>query len=176
MREGIDAAVIQRTYTAVLSAGPLPTGEALDKTTAVLVEHIGLLVAEVSSLAVVMRRAYRRSACHVVVRARHILEEPAGPSQAARQRHAFDLALIARSLLILAEQPGPMGSAVDAEEVERVVQRRICGACLQPVEIGEGAEPVVFAAEASGGIRGYLHTDSCVVVAEERRSRLRAVP
>jgi hypothetical protein len=176
-RQQIDAAAIRQSYgTAVQGTVRLPTGQALDEAARLLAGHVQLLTAEVTLLGPRMRREYRRTAVHLVVRAHHTLEERAGSSPVARQCRVFDLAILARSLLALWEQPGPLGPAVDEGEIEQALRRRICGACSQPISPGEGAESAVFATEASGGLHGYLHTDSCAAVAEERRARLHAVP
>ncbi|MFF6801171.1 DUF6415 family natural product biosynthesis protein [Streptomyces sp. NPDC012616] len=175
-RTEIDAATIRQSYGAVLGTAGLPKGEVLNTAAGVLGGHVRLLVSELTGLAPRMRGEYRRTAVYVIVRAQHVLAERAGSSLVEQQRDVFDLALLARSLLALWERPGPLGAAVDEGEIERAVERRICGACSQPISRGEGAEAAVFASEASGGLHGYLHTDSCAVVAEELRARLRAVP
>ncbi|MFE4579384.1 DUF6415 family natural product biosynthesis protein [Streptomyces chartreusis] len=141
-----------------------------------LVGHVNLLVPELTGAAARMRGEYRLCAVHVIVRAHHLVEEGSGDSPAARACHIQDLAVIARALLALYENPGPLGPPTHRDVIEEAVRRKLCGSCSQPIADGEGYERALFASDATGGLRGCRHTDDCDDVAAERRRQLRAVP
>ncbi|MFF7166904.1 DUF6415 family natural product biosynthesis protein [Streptomyces sp. NPDC008086] len=177
-RAPVDAAMIRQAYTAGLEVWaccpqePEQREQLRDR----LIGHVQLLVPELTRSAARMRGEYRRCAVHVIVRAHHLIEEGAGDSPAAQACHIQDLSVIARALLALYKNPGPLGPPTRRDEIEEAVLRKVCGACSQPIADGEGYERALFASDASGGMRGYLHTDSCDDLADERRRQLRAVP
>ncbi|WP_033309248.1 DUF6415 family natural product biosynthesis protein [Streptomyces iakyrus] len=174
-RAPIDAATIRQTYTDGLDVwGHCPPelkkpAQLRDR----LIGHVQLLVPEVTDVAARMRGETRRVAVHVIVRAHHLIEEGAGNSPAAQACSVQDLAVIARALLVLHENPGPLGPPTRRSEIEEAVRRKVCGACWQPIADGEGYERAVFASDSGAGIRGYLHTDSCSALADVRRGQLR---
>lgn len=170
----VDAQTIRAAYIGVLWAPLHPKGRQLDETCERLAGHVGLLIPEVMAVAARMRTGMRHQAVHCLVRAHQALAVDPGAGQ--REGYVYDVATCARALLTLVEHPGPLGEPVGEDEIEQAVRRKICGDCCEPIEDGEGFEEAVFASEASGGIRGYRHTDSCTVLAEERREQLRAVP
>ncbi|MEV0634411.1 DUF6415 family natural product biosynthesis protein [Streptomyces sp. NPDC050619] len=169
----VDAQTIRATYNGVLLAPSVPKGRQLDVTCERLVGHVGLLIPEVMAVAARMRTSMRHMAVHCLVRAHQTLAVDPGAGQ--REGYVYDMATCARALLTLVEHPGPLGEPVSEDEIEQAVRRKICGGCCEPIEDDEGFEEAVFAAAASGGIRVYRHTDSCAVLAEERRTLLRAV-
>ncbi|WP_432198887.1 DUF6415 family natural product biosynthesis protein [Streptomyces sp. bgisy027] len=174
----IDAKTIRKAYTDVLWEPFLPTAAELDKTCEQLAGHVGLLIPEVMGLAARMRSersGMRAIAIHCLVRAHQTLATDPAAGSPVRAHHLYDLATTVRALLTLWEHPGPLGEPTGKDEIEAAVRRRICGGCCEPIEDGEGFEEAVFLAESSGGIRGYRHTDSCAVLAAQRRRQLRAV-
>ncbi|MEU0058486.1 DUF6415 family natural product biosynthesis protein [Streptomyces sp. NPDC006334] len=166
----VDEHSIREACNDVLWAKSLPTGRQLDATCEQLAGHVGLLIPEVMGLAARMRTSMRLMAVHCLVRAHQALA--VDPGAGRREAYVYDVATCARALLTLLERPGPLGEPVGEDEIEAAVRRRICGGCCGPIEPGEGFEEVVFASEASGGLHGYRHTDSCTVVAAERRALL----
>jgi hypothetical protein len=166
----IDSKTIREAYDGVLWVPRLPAGKQLDVTCEALAGHLGVLIPEAMGIAARMRSGMRQMAVHCLVRAHQALALDPGPGpRGVREVWAYDLAIAARALLTLVENPGPLGKPTGEDEIERAVRRKICGGCCQTIEYGEGFEETAFAAEASGGIRGYRHTDSCTVVAAERR-------
>ncbi|WP_409469706.1 DUF6415 family natural product biosynthesis protein [Streptomyces sp. HC307] len=172
----IDATTIRQTCEGVLWAPFRPEGAELDAFRGRLTGHVQLLIPEVTDIAARMRGITRSTAVHVIVRTHQLLDEGVDAYPAAQACYVYDLATTARALLTLHENPGPLGPPTRRDEIEDAVRRRLCGACSQPIADGEGFERALFASEASGGVRGYLHTDSCADLAEERRKQLRAVP
>lgn len=176
-RAPVDAQTIRETYTVGLEVWGTCPPELVKMKTLLgrLRGHVQLLVPEVTAVAARMRGEMRRTAIYVIVRAHHLLDEGAGKSPAPQACHAQDLAVISRALLALFENPGPLGPPTGQDEIEEAVGRRVCGACSQPIVDGESFERALYASDSSGGIRGYLHTDSCAALAQERRAQLRAI-
>lgn len=108
----VDADTIRKTYDSVLWAPYLPTGEALDTMIGQLQGHVQLLVPEVQAFAARMEGETRDTAVHVLVRTSQVLAEGAGGSPAD---DAYALAVLARALLTLHQQPGPLGEPADGE-------------------------------------------------------------
>ncbi|MFE9132428.1 DUF6415 family natural product biosynthesis protein [Streptomyces sp. NPDC007148] len=159
----VDTATIRETYSAGLNVWTtcLPDPEELELLRCTLAGHVGLLVPEVTDVAARMRGEIRRTAVHVIVRAHQVLEDGAGADPVARACHVQDLAVTSRALLNLYCNPGPLGSPTGHEEIEESVRRKVCGACSKPIADGDRYERAVFAADSSGGIRGYRHTGAC---------------
>lgn len=174
----VDAATIRQAYTDGLDVWGYcpPEPEKLTQLSETLIGHVQLLVPTLTEVAARMRGETRRTAVHVIVRAHHLTEEGTGDSLTAQACHVQDLAVIARALLVLYENPGPLGEPTRQAEIEEAVQRKVCGACWRPIADGEEYKRAVFASDAGPGIRGYLHTDSCAALAEVRRVLLQAVP
>ncbi|MGI5380742.1 DUF6415 family natural product biosynthesis protein [Streptomyces sp. CA-251387] len=162
-RAPIDTATIRQAYTAGLDVWgycpPEPEVWALLRDQ--LTGHVQLLLPEIKGVAARMRGETRLTAVHVIRRAHHGMEGMTGTSPLAQSWHIQDLVVIARALLILYENPGPLGAPSDGGEIEEAVQRKVCGACWQKITNGEGYERAVFASGSGPGIRGYRHTDSC---------------
>ncbi|MEU0073515.1 DUF6415 family natural product biosynthesis protein [Streptomyces sp. NPDC006332] len=173
----VDAQTIRETYTVGLEVWGTCPPELVKMKILLgrLRGHVQLLVPEVTAIAARMRGEIRRTAIYVIVRAHHLLEESAGKSPATQACHAQDLAVISRALLTLFENPGPLGPPTGQDEIEEAVGRRVCGACSQPIVDGESFERALYTSDSSGGIHGYLHTDTCAALAEERRAQLRAI-
>jgi uncharacterized protein DUF6415 len=169
----LDAQTIRAAYTGVLGTPDLPTGQQLDETCEQITGHVGLLVPEVMAITARMRSSMRVVAVHCLVRAHQTLA--VDPGAGKRESYVYEVATCARALLTFLEHPGPLGEPTGADEIEQVVRRKICGGCSGSIEDGEGFEEAVFASEASGGTRGYRHTDSCPAVADERRGLLAIV-
>ncbi len=129
----VDAETIRRTYTTGLDGWGTypPEPEATAGLRDRLTGHVQLLVPEVTDAAARMRGERWRVAVHVLVRAHHLLEEGAGESPAAQACYVRDLAVVARALLALHENPGPLGPPTREGEIEEAVRRRIRGACSQ---------------------------------------------
>jgi hypothetical protein len=154
----VDADTIRQTYDSVLWAPRLPTGEELDNLTTQLQGHVQLLVAEVQELAARMRGETRRTAVHVLVRTYQYLAEGAGGSPAC---DVYELAVMARALLTLHQNPGPLGEPTGADEIAEEIRRRLCGTCGKPIADDEPDERRTFDSDSSGGIHGYVHTEPC---------------
>ncbi|MET9812323.1 DUF6415 family natural product biosynthesis protein [Streptomyces sp. NPDC006355] len=176
-RAPVDAQTIRETCTVGLEVWVICPPELVKMKTLLgrLRGHVQLLVPEVTAVVARMRGEMRRTAVYVIVRAHHLLEEGVGTSPAAQACHAQDLAVISRALLTLFENPGPLGPPTGQDEIGEAVGRRVCGACSQPIVDGESFERALYASDSSGGLHGYLHTDSCAALAEERRTQLRAI-
>lgn len=178
-RAPIDTATIRQAYTAGLDVWGYcpPEPEKLARLRDQLIGHVQLLFPEVKGLATRMRGMTRTTAVHVIRHAHYRMKEPVTTNSVlAETWYIQDLAVVARSLLILYENPGPLGAPTDEDEIEEALQLRVCGVCLEPIAAGEGYERAVFASDAGAGIRGYRHIDSCAALAEARRQQLRAVP
>lgn len=179
-RAPLDTTMIRKTYTDVLWAPGLPVAEELDWTCEVLAGHVGLLIPEVMGVAARMRTArrfgMREVAIHCLVRAHQTLAADPGAGSHVRAHHIYDIATVSRALLTLLERPGPLAAEPTGEaEIETAIRRKICGGCCAPIQDGEGFEEAVFVADSSAGIRGFRHTDSCAVLAEQRHAQLRAI-
>ena len=177
-RAPIDTETIRQAYMAGLDVWGYcpPEPEALALLRDQLTGHVQLLLPEITRVTARMRGEARTTAIHVIRRAHHRMEEPVSTVPLAQAWHVQDLAVIARALLILHENPGPLGPPIDEGEIEEAVQRKVCGACWQTITDGEGYKRQVFASDSGPGIRGYRHTYSCAALAEARRQQLRAVP
>lgn len=163
-----DAQTIRETYNGVLWAPYLPEATELDMLGRRLTGHVQFLVPEVTRLAARMRGITRFTAVHVLRHAHQTLTEEAGDLPPVTAVHVQDLAVIARALLTLYEHPGPLGPPTGEEGIEETVHRRMCGACSKPIQDGEPFEQALFASNSSGSVHGYLHTDGCAALAEER--------
>ncbi|MFD8386550.1 DUF6415 family natural product biosynthesis protein [Streptomyces sp. NPDC059679] len=107
----IDTHTIQRTYQAVLwASGSLPA-EKRKQLRELLRGHVQLLVPEVAAYEPRMQDEYRRTAVHVMTRARRTL--------ATKNADAWDLAMQCRALLTLYLHPGPLESAGDTATESR---------------------------------------------------------
>ncbi|MFD5856073.1 DUF6415 family natural product biosynthesis protein [Streptomyces chartreusis] len=177
-RAQVDAAMIRQAYTAGLEVwacrpqAPEPWDELRDR----LVGHVKLLVPELTRSVARMRGEYQRCAVHVIVRAHHLIDEGANNSPATRAGHIQDLAVIARALLALHENPGPLGPPTRKDLIAEALRRNACGACSQPITDGEVYEGALFASDATGGLHGYRHADSGNDVAGERQRHPHTVP
>ncbi|MFJ8364544.1 DUF6415 family natural product biosynthesis protein [Streptomyces sp. NPDC093984] len=171
----IDAQRVRETYDRVLWGPSRPHDAELDKLQDLLTGHVQLLIPEVTEIAARMRGEWRRTAVHVLVRAHHLLENGPGNSPATKASHAYDLAISARALLALHQNPGPLGQPTGKGEIEEAVHRRVCGVCSEPIKPGQPYERADFEGEAGGAIRGYRHTEPCTDDAEAPRERLHLV-
>lgn len=176
-RAPVDAEVIRESYSAAFNAwDACPEGERellRDR----LVGHVQLLLPEVEELAACMRGFPRSVAVHVLVRGYQALGEGQGPHASGLLIYAQDLAIAARALLTLWENPGPLGRPKDREAISEALRRRVCGACNGPIAEGEAAKRVPYDGD-SGVINGLVHIEdgSCPARVEERRAELHAVP
>ncbi len=129
----VDAETIRRTYTTGLDGWGTypPEPEATAGLRDRLSGHVRLLVPEVTDAAARMRGERRHAAVHVLVRAHHLLEEGTGESPAAQAYYVRGLAAVARALLALYEDPGPLGPPTREGEIEEAVRRRMRGAGSQ---------------------------------------------
>ncbi|MEU3862910.1 hypothetical protein AB0F03_37465 [Streptomyces sp. NPDC028722] len=90
--------------------------------------------------------------------------------------YVYDVAALVQAMLTLYERPGPLGEPVDVDAIERAARARICVACDQPIQIGEGFEDIRLPTLWAACIPGYRHTDSCPAIAAQRRGGLQLVP
>jgi hypothetical protein len=173
-RASIDAAVIRQTYDAGLDVGGgcPPAPKEVTHLRGMLTGHVRLLIPEVTDIAARMRGEWRRTAIHVIVRAHHLVEDSAHAKAAALGCDVHDLAVVCRALLALYLHPGPLSAPTGHAHIEESVRRKVCGACSEQIVGGQQYEPAMFAAEASGGIRGYRHTGGCPRPAVDRASAL----
>lgn len=129
----VDSKTIRQTYTGILWAARLPEAEELETACGLLTGHVQLLLPEVMALAARMRGMTRLTAVHCLVRAHQLVVEEAD-APAAPEIYVQDLAIISRALHTLYEHPGSLGPPTGAEEIEKAVQRRMCGISMQPIE------------------------------------------
>ncbi|MEU6381851.1 DUF6415 family natural product biosynthesis protein [Streptomyces sp. NPDC046909] len=118
----VDADTIRKTCESALWIPSLPTGEELETLTTQLRGHVQLLVPDVQDLAARMQGDMRRLAVHVLVRTQQLLGDGADTSPAC---DAYDLAVMARALLTLRQEPGPLGEPTGANEIAEEIRRRL---------------------------------------------------
>lgn len=162
----VDLRVIRRLCFDVLWMPMLPTGERLDAMCEQLAGHVERLIPALMDVAARMTPDMRRLAVHCLVRAHQDLASDHTADR--RDGYAYYLATSARALLTLIEHPGVLGLPAGEDEIERAVRRRICAGCCEPGE--DDDNPPGSWPGTRGRVRGYRHTDSCRVVAAERRA------
>ncbi|MFE7930766.1 DUF6415 family natural product biosynthesis protein [Streptomyces sp. NPDC057456] len=138
--------------------------------------HVQLLLGELHALTPRMRGEARELGVHCLSRAHRIIEEADDAGATAVRYRVQDLACTARSMLTLVQGPGPLGVPTGCEEIVEAVGRRICTACAEQIGAGEKFKRVPEAALPGGRRTGLIHTDSCEVLAEQRRQELQPVP
>lgn len=129
----VDAKTIRQTYTGILWAARLPEAEELETACGLLKGQVQLLLREVMALAARMRGTMRLTAVHCLVRAHQLVVEETD-TPAAPEIYIQDLAMVSRALHTLYEHPGSLGPPTGTEEIEKAVQRRMCGISMQPIE------------------------------------------
>lgn len=183
----IDPEDVRRAYNVGLSVFggcPVTRAEVLELR-AELRGYVDALLPEATATAPRMRGEYRLCAVHFLTRAREIIvelderpepveeEAPLDARPPMRDRDTvFELASLARTALSVVTQPGPLGEPNGLEEIERAVNRRVCGACWQPLSEGELVEVREFESDSGAGIHGFVHSAPCT----PRRPLLVAVP
>lgn len=147
--------------------------------------YVDMLLPEATTIAPRMRGEARYAAVHFLSRAREILAEldqvePAPKEEAPLESRppmrdrdtVFELALLCRTALSVVTRPGPLGAPAGLRELQEAIDRRVCGACWEPIEDGAPVEMKTFMSEAGAGIRGYVHAELCA----PRRPALITVP
>ncbi|MEW2117043.1 DUF6415 family natural product biosynthesis protein [Streptomyces sp. NPDC005474] len=168
----VDSATIRTTYYRVLYSVALPEGEEFETLCSLVQGHVQLLLPEVQGIGSQMCGEMRTVAVHVVVRARHLLDEIGSVTPATRESYVYDLATTARTLLLLKERPGPLGEPLNPEEFEAPVGQRVCGACFKEIPEGTPTERRMYASDPNPGVFGYVHVEPCA----GRRPQLVPVP
>lgn len=173
----IDAELIREHYRRGLDLWSRPvTEEEVEQLRGLLLGHVQLLLPEVEERAARMRGFMRGVAVHVVLRGYQTVEEGQVPDLVGSSYFVEDLAVAARSLLVLWENPGPLGSPKGREEIARAVRRRLCGDCLRPIAEGEESEPILYGSDSGAAVRGLRHVGEDCLTVEERRETMHAVP
>lgn len=105
----VDAATILRTYEEVLWGWvTTPPIEECERVGLLLRGHVQLLLPELTAYAPRMRGEQQRTAVHVIVRTRRMLEDGAGTAAQIEAPHLRDPATQCRALLTLYQHPGPL--------------------------------------------------------------------
>lgn len=170
-RTPLDTEKIRQTVQRILNAPRLPDGEELSLLRGTVQGHVQLLAPQVRALAARMPERMRLQAVHVLINTAETLLEGEQITPDGLASHTFDLAIVARSLLSLAERPGPLGDPVHEDEVAAAISRRVCAVCLEEIGGDEPADRVSVVGSA-GVIKAYIHAELCVSL----RPRLAVVP
>ncbi|MBK3624893.1 hypothetical protein JHN59_08535 [Streptomyces sp. MBT49] len=138
--------------------------------------HVQLLLGELHSLTPRMRGEARGLGVHCLTRAHQTLDEADDAGEVAVRYRVHDLAVTARSLLTLVQRPGPLGTPQGEGDISAGLGRQICGACTREIGAGEEFKRQPSDGSVDDAATGFVHTDSCAVLAAERRKRLQVAP
>ncbi|MEU5257133.1 hypothetical protein [Streptomyces longwoodensis] len=141
-------------------------------------QHVEQLMPLVLEMAPCLRGLKRTVALHGLTRGHQVLEDldDYKRTRVTAWLHVRDLMSTSQTLLDLYERPGPLGEPLESDEIEAAMRARQCGRCGNPISEGQQWRRAILNSRSGPALNGYVHRDSCDVLAAVRRAQLRPVP